>query len=81
MIMNGRGFLGVQSLQSTQQPVIGSADTVPFRFTPNMQHFMGPIHTEGLLVAGIMAIGRGLTDPDVSLLIVYFRHQWLMDIL
>jgi hypothetical protein len=33
---------------------------------PNMQHFLGPIFTEGLLTSGIMAIGRCLTEPEVN---------------
>lgn len=51
----------------TQQtaPIIASPDMVPFRLTPNMQHFIGPIHTEGLLVSSLMAIGRSLSEPEV----------------
>lgn len=53
-----------------QAPVFASNDAVPFRFTPNMQKFLGPLFTEGLLTSGIMVIGRCLTEPDVS---VHFR--------
>ncbi|KAH9893351.1 hypothetical protein C8Q73DRAFT_791215 [Cubamyces lactineus] len=35
-----------------------SADAVPFRFTPNLQHFLGPILTEGILACGIMSINE-----------------------
>lgn len=48
------------------QPAIHSSDPVPFRLTPNMQHFIGPIFTEGILATGIMSIARSLTQPDVS---------------
>ena len=47
-------------------PILAANDAVPFRLTPNMQHFLGPIFTEGLLTSGIMAIGRCLTEPEVS---------------
>lgn len=30
-----------------------------------MQNFIGPIATEGIMTAGIMAIGRCLTEPEV----------------
>lgn len=48
-----------------QAPVFASNDAVPFRFTPNMQRFLGPVFTEGLLTTGIMVIGRCLTEPEV----------------
>ncbi|KAF9222005.1 FAT-domain-containing protein [Gyrodon lividus] len=50
-----------------QAPVFASNDAVPFRFTPNMQRFLGPVFTEGLLTSGIMVIGRCLTEPDFGL--------------
>lgn len=46
-------------------PIYTSNDVVPFRLTPNMQHFLGPVFTEGVLVPGIMAIGKALTEPEV----------------
>lgn len=49
-----------------QAPVFMTNDTVPFRFTPNMQRFVGPVFIEGLLTASIMAIGRCLTAPQVN---------------
>jgi len=48
------------------QPVYANTDLVPFRLTPNMQKFLGPIFTEGILVPGLMAMGRALTEPEVS---------------
>jgi transformation/transcription domain-associated protein len=50
---------------SNQAPIFLSNDAVPFRFTPNMQNFLGPIFTEGILTSGLMAIGRSLTEPEV----------------
>lgn len=53
---------------ANQAPVFASNDIVPFRFTPNMQKFVGPVFQEGVLVTGIMAIGRCLTEPEVYFL-------------
>lgn len=47
-------------------PQFATTDVVPFRLTPNMQNFLGPIFTEGILTSGIMAIGRSLTEPEVG---------------
>lgn len=61
---------------SNVAPVFATADVVPFRLTPNMQHFLGPIFTEGILTSGIMSIGRCLTEPEVryfSLHICYWK--------
>ena len=45
--------------------MFATSDVVPFRLTPNMQNFLGPIFTEGILASGMMTIGRSLTDPEV----------------
>lgn len=42
-------------------------EPVPFRFTPNMQEFMTEVGMEGLLTAGINAIARCLTEPEVRI--------------
>ncbi|KAG6917890.1 hypothetical protein DXG01_000499 [Tephrocybe rancida] len=52
---------------STQAPVFATNDVVPFRCTPNMQHFVGPIFMEGILTSGILAIDRSLTEPEFEL--------------
>lgn len=44
---------------------LGTNEAVPFRFTPNLQRFVNGIGMEGLMTAGIMAIGRALTEPEV----------------
>jgi hypothetical protein len=51
---------------------------VPFRFTPNMQNFVTPIGIEGLLTSGIMAIGRGLTEPAVGFLSLTIASQHIL---
>ncbi|KAF8165306.1 hypothetical protein B0H34DRAFT_232712 [Crassisporium funariophilum] len=48
-------------------PIFATSDVVPFRLTPNMQNFLGPIFTEGILTSGMMAIGRSLTEPEFDL--------------
>nr|GAT59465.1 predicted protein [Mycena chlorophos] len=52
---------------SQQMPIFATNDVVPFRLTQNMQGFLGPIFTEGVLTSGIMAIGRSLTEPEFDL--------------
>ncbi|RPD67165.1 atypical/PIKK/TRRAP protein kinase [Lentinus tigrinus ALCF2SS1-7] len=52
---------------SAQSAVFATPESVPFRFTPNMQHLLGPILTEGILTSGLMAIGRCLTEPECEL--------------
>jgi len=52
---------------SQQLPIFATNDVVPFRLTPNLQHFLGPICTEGILTSSIMAIGRSLTEPEFDL--------------
>ncbi|KAI0352960.1 atypical/PIKK/TRRAP protein kinase [Trametes cingulata] len=52
---------------TAQAPYFTSPDAVPFRFTPNLQHLLGPILTEGILTCGIMSIGRCLTEPENEL--------------
>ncbi|KAK7060621.1 transcription-associated protein 1 [Paramarasmius palmivorus] len=52
---------------STAAPVFATNDVVPFRYTPALQHFVGHIGMEGLLVPALMAIGRSLTEPEYPL--------------
>ncbi|QRW02146.1 phosphatidylinositol 3- and 4-kinase [Ceratobasidium sp. AG-Ba] len=59
--------VGSASYLEQQTSVIHNGEVCPFRFTPNMQHFVTPIGIEGLLTSGIMAIARGLTEPSFDL--------------
>ncbi|KAG8954779.1 hypothetical protein FRC03_011404 [Tulasnella sp. 419] len=59
------GYIFTTNAQAS--PMLGTNEAVPFRFTPNLQHFIGPIGIEGLMTAGIMAIGRTLTEPEFDL--------------
>lgn len=56
-------------------PLFATNDVVPFRFTPNMQHFVGPIYIEGLITSGILAIARSLTEPEVRVFISFGSHN------
>ena len=47
-----------------QQPQFKSPDATPFRLTPNIQHFIGPVGIEGLLTSSLIAIGRTLSEPE-----------------
>ena len=40
-------------------------EAVPFRLTPNLQHFITPVGLEGIFSASLMAIARSLADPEV----------------
>ncbi|KAK3714099.1 transcription-associated protein 1 [Vermiconidia calcicola] len=46
------------------RPFFQNPETVPFRFTPNLQVLMGPIHTEGIFTCALMAIARCLTSDS-----------------
>ncbi len=49
------------------QPLHKSQEPVPFRLTPNMQHFITPTGVEGLLTSAVMAMARSLTLPEFDL--------------
>ncbi|EPQ29591.1 uncharacterized protein PFL1_02810 [Pseudozyma flocculosa PF-1] len=50
-----------------QAPQFKSTDPTPFRLSPNIQHFIGPIGIEGILTSSLMALGRCLTEPERAL--------------
>ncbi|GAA5983547.1 hypothetical protein JCM5350_000270 [Sporobolomyces pararoseus] len=53
-------------------------ESVPFRFTPNIQRFIGPHGTEGLLMSSLMAIARCLTEAEHDLehrLSIFVREE------
>lgn len=49
------------------KPTFHNPELVPFRLTPNIQTLMGPMATEGIFTASIMAIARCLTEPEFDL--------------
>ncbi|CAO3646140.1 unnamed protein product [Cunninghamella echinulata] len=48
-------------------PIFGNGETVPFRFTPNIQDFITPVGIEGLFTSCLMATARSLTEPELEL--------------
>ena len=48
-------------------PQFKSTDPTPFRLSPNIQHFIGPVGIEGVLTSALMALGRTLTEPERNL--------------
>lgn len=48
-------------------PMLHNSESVPFRFTRSLQHFMTPIGIEGVFSSALMAIGRCLTEPEFDL--------------
>ncbi|KAG7449166.1 uncharacterized protein BT62DRAFT_1073682 [Guyanagaster necrorhizus] len=66
---------------TSNHPQFATSDVVPFRLTPNMQHFMSPIFMEGILATSLMSMGRCLTEPEYELepqLYLYVRDEVLV---
>ncbi|EPX74408.1 SAGA complex phosphatidylinositol kinase-like protein Tra1 [Schizosaccharomyces octosporus yFS286] len=51
----------------SSSPVYHNGEVVPFRFTPNINEFIGRTCRDGLLGPSIMAIARALSKPDFDL--------------
>ncbi|KAL1410016.1 transcription-associated protein 1 [Vanrija albida] len=49
------------------QPLFHSPEAVPFRLTPNMQHFITRVGVEGVVSASATAIAHSLTLPEFDL--------------
>ena len=67
-LLPGMGIPAALVNVPNQLPVFASHDVVPFRFTPNLQHFIGECFTEGILVSAMMAMGHALSEPQVGLI-------------
>jgi transformation/transcription domain-associated protein len=65
-LLPGMGIPAALLNLPNQLPVFASHDVVPFRFTPNLQHFIGECFTEGILVSAMMAMGHALSEPQVG---------------
>ncbi|CAO3644378.1 unnamed protein product [Mucor hiemalis] len=48
-------------------PMLGNGESVPFRFTPNIQEYITPVGIEGLFTSCLMATARSLTEPELEL--------------
>ena len=69
----------IPSMASTRA-MFHNPEPVPFRLTPNLQTLMGPLATEGIFVAAIMAIARCLTEPEGELeaqLSIFVRDEMI----
>ena len=51
----------------SQKCLFHNPEPVPFRLTPNLQALLGPLATEGIFAAAVMAIARCLTEPEGEL--------------
>ncbi|KAI7824749.1 FAT domain-containing protein, partial [Gamsiella multidivaricata] len=49
---------------SPQTTTFSNSEPVPFRFTPNIQHFITPTGVEGVFTSSLMSIARCLTEPE-----------------
>jgi len=61
-----------------KSPNIINKDTVPFRYTPNIQTFIGEVGLEGLFSCAIMAIARCLSEPEFEMdqyLSIFIRDE------
>jgi transformation/transcription domain-associated protein len=45
-------------------PQFKSTDPTPFRLSPNLQHFIGPVAIEGVLTSSLIALARTLVEPE-----------------
>lgn len=48
-------------------PIHRCNEKVPFRLTPNMQHFITPTGIEGILTSSVIAMARSLSMPEFDL--------------
>ncbi|KAJ3121303.1 hypothetical protein HK098_003792 [Nowakowskiella sp. JEL0407] len=58
--------------------LISNKEYVPFRLTPNFQHFLTNTGIEGPFASSLMAIGRCLTEPELDLdqyLCIFVRDE------
>jgi transformation/transcription domain-associated protein len=50
---------------STSMVQFSNSEAVPFRLTPNIQHFMTKGGTEGLFTAAMMTLGKAIIESEV----------------
>lgn len=61
------GHTDPASAFASGQPIIASSEHVPFRLTPNMQHFITRVGIEGVVTSCVTAIAKSLTVPEFDL--------------
>ncbi|KAJ1929691.1 transcription-associated protein 1 [Tieghemiomyces parasiticus] len=52
---------------TAQSPLFTNVEAVPFRLTPNLQTFLTPVGVEGAFVGCLVAVARGLVEPEHEL--------------
>ncbi|KAJ3211873.1 hypothetical protein HDU67_004198 [Dinochytrium kinnereticum] len=57
----------VQPSLSNANFLFSNTESVPFRMTPNIQHFITPIGMEGAFTSNVMSIARSLIEPEHEL--------------
>jgi len=66
---------------SNSSTTFANQEAVPFRFTPNLQHFINPIGIEGAFTSAVLSIAKSLTEGDLQeYLSVFVRDElnsWL----
>ncbi|CAG7849089.1 Transcription-associated protein 1 [Serendipita indica DSM 11827] len=49
------------------RPSLQWNDSTPFRLTPNIQTFVSPLGIEGLMTSSMLALSRGLLEPELDI--------------
>ncbi|KAI8979848.1 kinase-like domain-containing protein [Mycotypha africana] len=62
---------------SRENPMFANDESVPFRFTPNIQTYITPIGVEGLFSSCLLAISRSLTETELGL--GQYLHLFIRD--
>lgn len=73
-------LMTIQIGWSPINPILGNGESVPFRFTPNIQDYITPVGIEGLFTSCLMATARSLTEPELELdqyLSLFIRDELL----
>ncbi|TPX51638.1 hypothetical protein SeMB42_g00090 [Synchytrium endobioticum] len=68
----------VPTLAPPPTVVLTNSEAVPFRFTPNIQHFMTPIGIDGAFTSSLISLAKSLTEPEFELddyLSVFVRDE------
>jgi transformation/transcription domain-associated protein len=50
---------------STSMIQFSNSEAVPFRLTPNIQHFMTKAGTEGLFTSAMLTLGKSIIESEV----------------
>ena len=59
--------------------LLTNSDPVPFRLTPNIQHFITPAGLEGLFSSALLSIARSLCDAEVISCFLNYVVIWTLN--